>query len=103
MLNYDAASSTYSYVAFWFDPYYAITISKSGTQHEARDVSDDGILLSLHEHTISDKTGHSARGQDSVEAAGEIPNQAKKLIRVLEQVRIVERRIVVGRARHPHL
>src|SRR5438552_7473889 len=100
MLNYNAASSTYSYVAFWFDPYYAITISKPGIKHEPSDVSDDGILLSLHEHIISNKTGHPARSKDSIEVACEMTNQSEKLAIVLEQVRIVERRVIVGWARH---
>src|SRR5439155_1889593 len=93
-------SSTYSYVAFWFDPYYAITISKPGIKHEPSDVSDDGILLSLHEHIISNKTGHPARSKDSIEVACEMINQSEKLAIVLEQVRIVERGVIVGWARH---
>src|SRR6266480_5329658 len=85
MLNYDAAPSTYSHVAFRFDPHYAITISKPGIQYEPRDVSNDGILLSLHEHIIRYKPGHSARGQDPVEVTGQIINQSKKPVIVFQQ------------------
>src|SRR2546430_5229748 len=41
--------------------------------------------------------------KNSVEVAAQIINQSKKLVVVFEQVRIVERRVVVGRARHHQL
>src|SRR5439155_23508105 len=103
MLNYAAAASTYSYVPCWFDPHYAITIPKPSIQHEPRDVSNDGILLSLHEHIIRHKTGHSAGGEDSEKVVRQIINQSEKLVIVFEQIRVVERRVVIGRARHHQL
>ena len=60
MLNNDAASTAYSHVAFGFDPYYAISISEPGLQHEPGDVGHDRILLALHEHIVGDEADYSA-------------------------------------------
>src|SRR6266566_4097829 len=97
MLNNDAASTTYSHVALGFDPYYAIPVPKPGLQHEPGDISHDGILLTLYEHIVSDEAGDPAGCNNAIEIKAEIPNQHEKFIVVAEQVRIVERRIVVGR------
>src|SRR6266705_1486287 len=47
MLNNDAAPTAYSYVAFGFDPYYAISVAEPGLQHEPGDISNNRILLTL--------------------------------------------------------
>jgi len=97
MLNNDAAPTAYSYVAFGFDPYYAISVAEPGLQHEPGDISHNGILLTLYEHIVRDEAGDPAGCNNAVEIKAEIPNQREKFIVVAEQSRIVEWRIVVWR------
>ena len=103
MLKYDAASSTDSYVAFWFDPYYAVAVSESRIKHESCDVGHNRKFLSLDKHVVGDEASYSARSQDPKEVQRDVVNEFKKLFVVSEQTRIIKGGIIVGRTGHDEL
>src|SRR5215472_10042094 len=103
MLEDDTAPPAYSHIAFWFDPYDAISVSKTGTSHQSGNIRNNRKLFTLNEHVIGDKTGYPTLLGYSEQVSADIFHQSEKLVIVVEHVRIVEGSVVVWWTRYGHL
>jgi len=95
MLDYDPTTTTYSDVALWFNPHDPVPISKTCVEHQPRNIGDNRVLLTLHQHIVGDEAGYSPGGHHAIQILAEILHELQELRVVLEEVGIVERRIVV--------